>query len=96
MPIDSIDFTLDISSEEIESDINAIFYGFKLYKVRRYFHHRFWEKETLEAVFSDKVEPYPKLENVAEHSWHMADIILLIGSRFPFIDVEHWQRWEGS
>jgi 5'-deoxynucleotidase YfbR-like HD superfamily hydrolase len=77
----------DVPLEEVERDIEVIIWSMKLATVRRYFHQRFWEKETVESEFASKVEPDPRLENVAEHSWHVADTVLVLGPRFPDIDL---------
>ena len=78
-----------LSIAEISADIFALLEGFALQGVRRFFHHRFWETESLEAAFSDRAEPGVKLENVAAHSWHVADATLLILDHFDWLDREH-------
>jgi hypothetical protein len=63
-------------------DINALLASFGLQKVRRYFHQIYWLEETKAAVRADDVEPGLKLENVAAHSWHVSDAVLLLAGRF--------------
>ncbi len=58
----------------------------QLHLVRRFFHQRFWEEETLAARFADRIEPGFKLESVSAHSWHVADTALLLLSRFPSLN----------
>lgn len=75
-----------IYSKEVEQDVDVILWSIKLETIRRFFHLRFWENETLEAEFAKKVETDPRLESVADHSWHICDTILLIGRHFPELD----------
>jgi 5'-deoxynucleotidase YfbR-like HD superfamily hydrolase len=76
------------SDSDIAKDIFAILEAFALHQVRRYFRHRFWEEESLEAEFSERAEPGLKLENVAAHSWHVADATLLFLDYFEWLDRE--------
>jgi len=64
----------------------------KLYDIRRFKKHRFWEAETLDAEYAARVEPHPRLESVAEHSWHVADTVLLLGGNFPSINLDRCLR----
>jgi len=66
------------SAEEIQKDVDAIFWSLRLHRIRRFFHQRFWELETKEAEYADRIESWPKLESVSEHSWHVADTVLLL------------------
>jgi 5'-deoxynucleotidase YfbR-like HD superfamily hydrolase len=81
---------VSISEAEIASDVFALLEGFALQQVRRYFHHRFWEEESTEAEFADRAEPPIKLENVAAHSWHVADAALLLGMHFEWLNRERY------
>jgi 5'-deoxynucleotidase YfbR-like HD superfamily hydrolase len=74
--------------EDVERDVGAIIWSIKLQHVRRYFHQRFWENESIAAQFADKIEPDLKLENVAAHSWHVSDIALLIADQFAPLNLE--------
>jgi len=76
------------SEADIAADIFALLEGFALQQVRRYFRHRYWEDETVEAAFADRAEPGVKLENVAAHSWHVADATLLFLDHFGWLDRE--------
>jgi 5'-deoxynucleotidase YfbR-like HD superfamily hydrolase len=73
---------------DIAADIFALLEGFALQQVRRYFHHRFWAEESTEADFADRAEPGLKLENVAAHSWHVADTTLLVLDHFEWLNRE--------
>jgi 5'-deoxynucleotidase YfbR-like HD superfamily hydrolase len=64
----------------------------KLCFIRRYFHQRFWEQETVQAEFASRIEPFPRLESVAEHSWHVGDTVLLLGGHFPSLNVDRCIR----
>ena len=75
-----------ILEEEVKQDIDVILWSIRLETIRRFFHLHFWENETLEAEFAKKVEKDPRLESVADHSWHICDIILLIARHFPELD----------
>ena len=71
----------------IAADVDAIMQGLQLRRVRRYSWQRFWEFESLLSEISSFVGARRDLENVAEHSWHVADIVLLLGGRFPSVDA---------
>jgi 5'-deoxynucleotidase YfbR-like HD superfamily hydrolase len=68
--------------DEIRADIDAMFEGFSLQRIRRFFRQIHWSDESTAAEFSDKVEPGLKLENVAAHSWHVADVAHLLAGHF--------------
>jgi putative hydrolase of HD superfamily len=76
-----------LDREDVKRDIDAILWSMKLCFIRRYFHQRFWERETLEADYASRLERFPRLESVAEHSWHVADTVLLLSGHFPFLDA---------
>jgi|GEM_PF-2480533 5'-deoxynucleotidase YfbR-like HD superfamily hydrolase len=78
-----------VSAADAKQDIDALLWSMKLCTIRRYFHQRFWENETQEAEHAARVEPMPRLETVAEHSWHVADTVLLLVDHFPDLDGEH-------
>ena len=71
------------SEADALKDVDALLASFKLQLVRRYFHQVHWDVELKEATFSDRAEPGLKLENVAAHSWHVADAALLLAPHFP-------------
>lgn len=73
---------------EVKKDIDVILWSAKLACVRRYFHQRFWERETIEAEHASLIEPFPRLESVAEHTWHVVDTIILIVRHFPSLNIE--------
>jgi 5'-deoxynucleotidase YfbR-like HD superfamily hydrolase len=79
-------FRPQTSPDDIRRDVDAILASFKLHSVRRFMHQRFWEEETQAAEFAAQIEPDPRLESVAEHSWHVADAVLTLSGHFRFID----------
>jgi 5'-deoxynucleotidase YfbR-like HD superfamily hydrolase len=81
-----------IDPADVKRDINAMLWSMKLCFIRRYFHQRFWEKETMEAEYASRLESFPRLETVAEHSWHVADTVLLLGGHFHFLNVDRCVR----
>jgi len=55
--------------------------------VRRYLNQKYWEKETADALYSEKIDSLPRIESLADHSWHVADIVLLVGAHFTKLDL---------
>jgi 5'-deoxynucleotidase YfbR-like HD superfamily hydrolase len=76
----------DDVSKKVDRDVQAIVWAMGLHNVRRYFHQRFWEEETRASEFAARIEPFPRLESVAEHSWHLAYICTLLAPRHPDLD----------
>jgi len=73
-------------SKDVDRDVQAIVWAMGLHNIRRYFHQRFWEEETRASEFAARIEPFPRLESVAEHSWHLAYICMLLAPRHPDLD----------
>ncbi len=76
-----------LSDVDVEQDLEVILWSIKLASIRRYFHQPFWSEETTDAAYADRIESYPRLESVAEHSWHVTDIVLLLAPHFPVLDL---------
>lgn len=76
-------------TKDIKYDIDVMLWSMRLYKVRRFWRQCFWEAETLQAEQAELIEPFPRLETVAEHSWHVADTVLLLGGHFPSLNLDH-------
>ena len=72
--------------EEAELDVDAMLSSLDLQLVRRYMDQRHWHEESEAARAADRVEPGLKLENVAAHSWHVADATMLLAPNFPEVD----------
>jgi 5'-deoxynucleotidase YfbR-like HD superfamily hydrolase len=77
------------SPPHVVRDIDFLLEGFRLQRIRRYLGQPYWDEETQAARFADQLEPSLRLESVAEHSWAVADAVLLLGWRFPFLNVAH-------
>lgn len=77
-----------INQEDAKHDIDIMLWSMRLCSIRRYFHQRFWEAETQDAEYAARVESNPRLESVAEHSWHVADTVLILGEHFPQLNVD--------
>lgn len=78
---------LSPSVNDIRRDVGLILWSLRLHHVRRYTGSRFWAKEALDAQYADRLETRPRLESVSEHSWHVADTVLLLAPYFPFLDL---------
>jgi 5'-deoxynucleotidase YfbR-like HD superfamily hydrolase len=79
-------------ADDIGADVDAMIDAFRLQTVRRYFHQVHWSDETNAALRADAIEPGLKLENVAAHSWHVADAVLLLSDRFEHLSSERALR----
>ena len=88
----AFDARMSKSFEDISADIDAMLDGFRLQGVRRYLHQVYWWDETEIAVKADRIEPGLKLENVAAHSWHVADLVLLWADRFDGLNSDRTLR----
>jgi putative hydrolase of HD superfamily len=73
---------------DAQVDVQAMLCSLRLQTIRRYFDQQHWTTETALARAADEVESGLKLENVAAHSWHVADAALLIGPRFPSLQLD--------
>jgi len=83
-----------ISQTEIQKDIDFILWSAQLKEIYRYQKQKFWEDETAQHEQAMQAYPFlteneklPTSESDAEHSWHIADIALIIGPRFPQLDL---------
>lgn len=74
---------------DAEIDIAALTEALGLQKIRRYMDQKHWAAESALARAADEAEPGLKLENVAAHSWHVADATLLLASHFPDLQAKH-------
>jgi 5'-deoxynucleotidase YfbR-like HD superfamily hydrolase len=75
-----------LSADDVRTDIAAIIWSMRLHGIRRYFRQRHWEQETSDAEYASRIEPSPRLESVSEHSWHIADTLLVIAPHFKDVD----------
>ncbi len=74
------------SDDDVRQDVDTLLWSLRLHGVRRFYRQRFWETEAKEAEYADRIEPWPKLESVSEHSWHVADSVLLLAPHFGRLD----------
>jgi 5'-deoxynucleotidase YfbR-like HD superfamily hydrolase len=77
-----------LSQKDIAHDIDLLLWSFKLQKIRRWIGQPYWNYETYAAEFADKLEDYMRLETVAEHSWQVADAVLLLAPSFPYLNMD--------
>lgn len=75
--------------EDAERDVDAMIEALGLQNIRRYMDQKHWAAESELARAADKMEPGLKLENVAAHSWHVADSIMLLAPHFPNVNAHH-------
>jgi len=78
-----------LSPEEVKRDIDIMLWSFKLQGIRRWVGQPYWDEESAAAKYSDKLEGFPRLETVAEHSWNVADSVILLAPNFPYINRAH-------
>ncbi|QYE37232.1 HD domain-containing protein (plasmid) [Polymorphobacter sp. PAMC 29334] len=74
---------------DAEQDVDALLSSINLQLIRRYMDQRHWKEESAAARAADRAEPGLKLENVAAHSWHVADAVMLLAPLFPDVDQSH-------
>ncbi len=74
-------------SEEVRRDVDTILWSMRLQRIKRFTHQRFWETETRDAEYAARAEPAPALESVADHSWHVADCVLILADYCDQISV---------
>tara|TARA_R110000782_G_scaffold79115_4_gene157441 strand:- start:37192 stop:37965 length:774 start_codon:yes stop_codon:yes gene_type:complete len=76
------------SWEDAARDIEVMLTSLGLQSIRRYLGQHHWEKESQSALAADEAEPGLKLENVAAHSWQVADATMLLAPTFPEINPQ--------
>lgn len=80
--------------DEVKKDVDLILWSTKLSGLYRFTNQRFWENETIQNEYSLRIEGVnplgfstPRAESVAEHSWHIADMVLVIAPRFSRLNI---------
>jgi 5'-deoxynucleotidase YfbR-like HD superfamily hydrolase len=73
--------------EDAERDVDAMIDALGMQNIRRYMNQKHWAEESQLARAADEMEPGLKLENVAAHSWHVADAIMLLAPHFPDVNA---------
>jgi len=77
------------TSDEVSADVDALVDAFKLQAIRRFYWQQYWSEESQEAKRADGIEQGLKLENVAAHSWHVADAVMVLVGHFPDLPLSH-------
>jgi len=72
---------------DVFRDVDAIIQSAQLCDIYRFQNARFWDREKTDLEYATRIQGRIRLESVADHSWHLADTILLIGWKFQPLDV---------
>jgi len=86
-PDNGVDANSVVDARSVEADVEAILEAFRLREVHRYSWQRYWLLESAISDVAERLTARKRLENVAEHSWHVADIVLLLGGHFAGLNV---------
>lgn len=73
-----------VAQPEVRQDVDQIYKLFDLERTIRFFGQRYWESE---SRFESARPGQLQLENVAAHSFQVANTVMLLGSRFPNLDI---------
>ncbi|USU08825.1 HD domain-containing protein [Sphingomonadaceae bacterium OTU29MARTA1] len=73
--------------DDASRDVDVMIHSLGLQLIRRYLNQHHWGDESEAALAADALEPGLKLENVAAHSWHVADATLLLAPNFSDVDA---------
>ncbi|WP_186766720.1 HD domain-containing protein [Puniceibacterium confluentis] len=73
-----------VAPPEVRQDVDQIYKLFDLERTVRFFGQRYWESE---SRFESARPGQLQLENVAAHSFQVANSVMLLGNRFPDIDI---------
>lgn len=79
-----LDTSISISPLEVRQDVDQIYKLFDLERTIRFFGQRYWESE---SRFESTRPGLLQLENVAAHSFQVANTVMLLGTRFPNLDI---------
>ncbi len=79
---------MEIADKDIAFDVEAMIESFRVQKTRRYFKQKYWDVESREAIYSKRIEGPLRLEDVAAHSWHVADTVLLLIEHFDWLNPQ--------
>jgi len=69
---------------EVRQDIDQVYRLFDLERTIRFFGQRYWESE---SRFESARPGQLQLENVAAHSFQVANTVMLLGHRFPDLNI---------
>lgn len=70
---------------EVRQDVDQIYRMFDLERTIRFFGQKYWESE---SRFESTKPGRLQLENVAAHSFQVANTVILLGPHFPEVDVD--------
>ena len=76
-------------TESVRREVITMSWSTRLQRIRRYMHQPYFREETTAATYADLLEGNIRLETVAEHSWVVADWVLLLAWRYPYINASH-------
>src|SRR4051794_8887361 len=79
--------TGDRRADPVSQVVAAMLWSAELSTVKRYYDMTYWESETAEERDAESLLSGPRLESVADHSWHLCDCVLLLHSHFSYLDL---------
>lgn len=79
--------TQQLSTQDVQAEVLVMLWSAELTTIRRYHNMTYWEEEALEESSAEASRSGPRLESVADHSWHLADCVLLLHPHFPDLDL---------
>ncbi|MES0863261.1 HD domain-containing protein [Ruegeria sp. SCPT10] len=80
----TLEASSSVADAEARQDVDQIYKLFDLERTIRFFGQRYWENE---SRFESARPGLLQLENVAAHSFQVANTVMLLGSRFPNLDI---------
>jgi 5'-deoxynucleotidase YfbR-like HD superfamily hydrolase len=80
------DMSMGPSETEIQIDVAVLLWSASLATLLRFYKQPYWEQEGNAADRARAIEGDIRLESVAEHSWKVADAVLLLADHFPELD----------
>lgn len=89
MPMHSLAASDLPTQDDASRDVDVMIHSLGLQLIRRYMDQHHWGDESHAARAADELEPGLKLENVAAHSWHVADATMLLAPNFADVDARH-------
>lgn len=79
-----VDTSISVPQPEVRQDVDQIYKLFDLERIIRFFGQRYWESE---SRFKNTRPGQLQLENVAAHSFQVANSVMLLGNRFPNLNI---------
>jgi 5'-deoxynucleotidase YfbR-like HD superfamily hydrolase len=83
-----------LPADAVKNDVAMITHAMGMCNIIRYNNQRFWEPQTEQAKRALAIDGVtacgnlgPRSESVADHSWAMSYMALLIGPRYPNLDL---------